>query len=212
MVFFLLRAIEITKWFTQYRLDNVCRLNSQCSIRVYELMKQYALEFSPPPTTRLMPKPTSNILGSPLIKESRRALVIQFYDITIPKSDNTIALESSETTPVPVYANPESVAPLKPSLPEEIINLIPENHRNNKGLIDTLSFHSRQPGQRFIQDALGYANRQELKNYPAYVTVFLRNSFIKESEPPQTKPAPGDTGKKMDNNRRKGIPNQRVHR
>jgi hypothetical protein len=196
---------ELRKRFTQYRLDNVCRLGSQYSIRVYELMMQYASigsrtialdelrailgiregeyadyrQFRPNTLDvahREVNAKTDLRYSWEPVKEGRRVIAIRFYDII-----------TSEPAPAHTATPPAFKPEPKLHLPQDIIDLIPEGHQNDKGLIDTLSFHLRASGQKFVRDALCYANRRELKNYPAYVTVLLRNGFTEEPEPPQTK-------------------------
>jgi hypothetical protein len=197
---------ELKRRFTQYRLENIFRLGSQYSIRIYELMIQYASIGSrtipldelriilgvkeggyenyynfnrrilSPAHKEVNTKTDLRYSWKP-VKEKKWVIAIRFYDIATsePASAHT--------------ATPPAFKPSRPdpALPEEVIDLIPEGHRNDKGLIDTLSFHLRASGQKFVRDALCYANKRELKNYPAYVTVLLRNGFTEEPEPPQTK-------------------------
>jgi len=168
--------LNLKERFTQYHLQEICPLKNQYSIRIYEILRQYAVI-----KKRTIPlEKFKNILGVTDVYElfaniQQKILKPVHSEITTKTSlsyDWRLVKTGRKVTAIEFH-DIES----RPSLPEKIIELIPEAYRKDKTLVFAIYNYLNQNGQERTLEKLRYVEKQKPKKYLAYTISAFKNDF-----------------------------------
>jgi plasmid replication initiation protein len=167
--------LRVKDQFTQYYLANISNLKGEYSIRIYELVQQYAhsnmlsrtIDLDQLKTFLAVKYPTGTFFQRVIrpshkeictktdtsfsfrpIKESRKIVAVEFYDI----QKKTIVTSA-------------------------ILSLVPKKYRENKGVLKSISKYLKLHGPEYVAEKLQYVNsRKDIVNYSDYLYSVLENN------------------------------------
>jgi plasmid replication initiation protein len=169
------QLLLVKEQFTQYYLVNISKLKGEYSVRIYELVQQYANSNMRSRTINIdqlkislgVKYPTGTFFQRVIkpshkeicaktditfsyrpIKESRKIVAVEFYDIQ-----------------------------KKSIITSSILSLIPKKHRKNKDVIKNLSKYLELHGPEYVTEKLQYVeSRKDVADYPKYLYSALQNN------------------------------------
>lgn len=178
--------LKLKKEFTQYYLKNISELNSQYSIRIYEILKQYLkVNFR-----RVELKELRRMMGIEDKKykrfnDFRRKVLDKAEEEVCEKTDLCFKWKPLKTgrkiTSIEFYIYKKSESEKKElsELPEKILFLIPEEHRSSVKEICLKILSER--GEHCLAWILEYVNtKQKHKNYGGYIRFVYENKLYEQ--------------------------------
>ena len=175
--------LKLKKEFTQYYLKNISELNSQYSIRIYEILKQYLkVNFR-----RVELKELRRMMGieNKIYKrfnDFRRKVLDKAEEEVCEKTDLCFKWKPLKTgrkiTSIEFYIYKKSESEKKElsELPEKILFLIPEEHRSSVKEICLKILSDR--GEHCLAWIIEYVNtKQKHKNYGGYIRFAYENGL-----------------------------------
>jgi len=161
--------------FTQYYLANISRLKGEYTVRIYELVCQYAnshlqsreidleelkwflnVNYSAFDLFRRVIRPAHKEINAKTdisfsfrpIKESRRIVAVEFYDIQRKTKD----------------------------IPPSILSLIPEKYREDKDVLQNIQKYLELRGPEYVTEKINYSVSHNPQNFADYLYATLKNN------------------------------------
>lgn len=177
--------LQLRNNFTQYHLRNVVRLKGGHTIRIYELILQYANSRT---QSREIPIDTLRLIAGlepneyKVTRDIFQRIIIPAHKEICTKTDLTFDYrpikESRQIVAVEFYNIQQ-----KEDIPPIIINLIPEKHRTNKKISQIIRQYIKSHGPEYVSEKLQYVSTRPVKDYAAYLFKALSENY-------ETKPTP----------------------
>jgi hypothetical protein len=170
--------LKVKEQFTQYYLANISKLKGEYTVRIYELVQQYAnssmhsraisledlrkmfnlsdaykrsfnlLQRIIRPAHKEINNKTDLSFSFRPIKESRKIVAVEFYDIQ-----------------------------KKSNIPPSLISLIPKQYRENKDVLKNIRRYLDLKGPEYVTEKLYYvASRDSIAKYPDYLFSVLESN------------------------------------
>jgi hypothetical protein len=186
--------LRVKEKFTKYYLSNISKLKGEYSVRIYELVQQYAN--SNMKSRKIDLEDLRSMLG--LTEEYQRTFDLFRY-IIVPSHKEICAKTDISFSFQPIKESRKIVAvefydiQKKTAIPPSILSLIPEKYRGNQDVLKNIEKYLNLQGPEYVTEKLQYvATRKDVSNYPDYL-----NSVLQNNHGNGFKPAP-DTPKVID--------------
>lgn len=179
--------LRVKEQFTQYYLANISKLKGEYSVRIYELVQQYAnsnmgsrtMDIEELRTLLVLPeayKRSSNLFQRvirPAHKEICAKTDITFSYQTIKEARKIVAVE---------FFDIQKKTAIAPST----LSLIPKKYRENKDILKNITKYLELHGPEYVTEKLQYvASRKDIGNYPDYLYSALQKNHGEGFSPPQ---------------------------
>jgi hypothetical protein len=169
--------LRVKEQFTKYYLANISKLKGEYSVRIYELVQQYAnsnlrsrkIDLEELRGMLALPdayKQSSNLFQRIIrpsheeicaktditfsfrpIKESRKIIAVEFYDIQ-----------------------------KKAVIPPSILSLIPEKYRGDKDVLQDIQKYMELRGPEYVTEKINYTVTRNVENFAGYLHSTLENN------------------------------------
>ena len=203
--------------FTSCKLDILMRFKSQYTLRMYMLLKQYIklterkIELDSLREMLGLRKDQHieysdfkrNILNSVQkelkdkadlyfefdeIKFSRRVVAIHFHIFSKKLLEATLDKKPSNTAPL-ILELPSPLAKISSSL-QQLLALMPEQHRARKTILSALEFYEKKHGFEYVKRNILYSNTKASKSYAGFLNNALKNDWGHDWDIEQKAPVP----------------------
>lgn len=171
--------LQLRNNFTQYHLRNISRLKGGHTIRIYELVLQYAN--SKTQSREISIDKLRLIIGLEpneykFTKDIFQRIIIPAHEEICTKTDLTFDYrpikESRQIVAVEFYNIQQ-----KEDLPPAITNLIPEIHLKNNKILKIIRQYIKSNGPEYVIEKLQYVNTRPVKDYAAYLFKALSENY-----------------------------------
>ncbi|MBF0345212.1 MAG: replication initiation protein [Nitrospirae bacterium] len=195
--------LQLKARFTSYKLENVIRLDSIYSIRIYELLMQYwrlGERTVKVADLRKLLGITGNeyalygdfkkrvILTAQAELAKRTDLYFTFTEIKTGRKvtaiDFTITVKTPEPTearipPINVIPSKEPTTPTQPPDIAALVDMLPPEHRGKKTIMDALTAAYKEHGKDYVAYNIRYANAncKEKAKYRAFLAKALKEHW-----------------------------------
>jgi len=168
--------LKLKEQFTQYYLKNISKLKSQYSIRLYELLKQYA-------GVGQRKESIANLrailgIGENEYQEFKnfKMRVLKGAQSEICKKtdiDFDFTIEKLSRKPIAVVFYIQQ----KTFIPDRILSLIPKKFRDSKQVLNVIRKYIELCGEDYVSEKLNYTNAQNPKKWANYLALALQNDY-----------------------------------
>ena len=186
--------LNLKKDYTRYKLINVIRLSSVYSIRLYERLKESEFKGK----ERIEIEDLKGLIGAPQNYTygnlNKWCLKEQIKEIN-EKTDLLLTVDEIKKGKQKVIALDFTIKPneaniakhrkeMLQDLPEDIIELIPEDYRYV--VIPVVFAYLQKNGPEYVKKAILYTNQANFKDYRKYLHTVLSRNLAKDWEPNQS--------------------------
>jgi plasmid replication initiation protein len=180
------QLLRVKEQFTKYYLSNISKLKGEYSVRIYELVQQYANSNMRSRTMDLEELKLSLGVNYPAGNLFRRVITPSHKEICA-KTDISFSFqpikESRKIVAVEFYDIQKKTA-----IPPSILSLIPEKYRENQDVLKNIEKYLNLQGPEYVTEKLQYvASRKDVTHYPDYLNSVLQNNHGEDFKPtPET--------------------------
>jgi len=170
---------QLKSQFTQYYLQNICKLKHTYSIRLYELINQY----------RCIGKrdfDLDNLKISLGINNEEYKQYGKFKQVVLEPSINEILLktdidfkweEKKESRKIIAIVFYDIHKKSQSNIPEAILSLLPPAQRESKQVLNTIEKYIASNGENYIIEKITYTNSRNPENWTDYFFRACENNY-----------------------------------
>ena len=175
----------IKEQFTKYHLENVSKLKSQYSIRIYEIIKQYL----PIGSRKIFIKDLKPILG---IDETEYQRYLHFRQRVLEPAYKEINLKTDLSYQWRPIKDVRKIIGIefydiqqKITIPKELLDILPKKYRENKDVITNIRKWFELNGHDYVKEKILYTISRKPSKWADYFYQCLENDYGAGYDPAQ---------------------------